>query len=39
VKRLSETVSLGYVTARIMESVFIAIGLMSILSVVNVNDA
>jgi hypothetical protein len=39
VKRLSETVSLGYVTARIMESVFIAIGLMSILSVVDVNDA
>ena len=39
VKRQSETVSLGYVTARIMESVFIAIGLMSIISVVNVNDA
>jgi hypothetical protein len=39
VKRLSETISLGYVTARIMESVFIAIGLMSILSVVDVNDA
>jgi hypothetical protein len=39
VKRWSETVSLGYVTARIMESVFIAIGLMSIISVVNVNDA
>jgi Domain of unknown function (DUF4386) len=39
VKRWSETVSLGYVTARIMESTFIAIGLMSIISVVNVNDA
>jgi Domain of unknown function (DUF4386) len=39
VTRWSETVSLGYVTARIMESVFIAIGLMSIVSVVNVNDA
>jgi Domain of unknown function (DUF4386) len=36
VKRQSETVSLGYVTARIMESVFTAIGLMSIISVVNV---
>jgi len=30
---------LGYVTARIMESVIIAIGLMSIISVVNINDA
>ena len=39
VKRQSETVSLGYVTARIMESVFIAIGLISIISVVDVNDA
>jgi hypothetical protein len=29
-------VSLGYVAARIMESVFAAIGLMSIISVVNV---
>jgi Domain of unknown function (DUF4386) len=38
-RRLSETVSLGYVTARIMESVFIAIGLISILTVVDVNDA
>jgi hypothetical protein len=38
-KRLSETVSLGYVTARIMESVFIAIGLISIIAVVDVNDA
>jgi hypothetical protein len=39
VKRQSETVSLGYVTARIMESVFIAIGLISIISVVDVMDA
>ena len=39
VRRWSETVSLGYVTARIMESVFIAIGLISIISVVDVNDA
>jgi hypothetical protein len=38
-KRLSETVSLGYVTARIMESVFIAIGIISIIAVVDVNDA
>jgi hypothetical protein len=39
VRRQSETVSLGYVTARIMESAFIAIGLMSIISVVDVIDA
>jgi hypothetical protein len=39
VRRQSETVSLGYVTARIMESVFAAIGLMSIISVLNVADA
>src|SRR6476620_10722920 len=39
VRRWSETVSLGYVTARIMESTFIDISLMSIISVVNVNDA
>ena len=39
VKRLSGTLSLGYVTARIMESVFIAVGLMSIISVVSVNHA
>ncbi len=39
VRRQSETVSLGYVCARIMESVFAAIGLMSIISVVNVADA
>ena len=39
VKRFSGTLSLGYVTARIMESAFIAIGLMSIISVVSVNTA
>jgi hypothetical protein len=39
IRRQSETVSLGYVTARIMESVFAAIGLMSIISVLNVADA
>ena len=39
VRRQSETVSLGYVSARIMESVFAAIGLMSIISVVNVADS
>jgi hypothetical protein len=39
VKRQSATVGLGYVAARIMESVFIAIGLISIISVLGVNDA
>ena len=39
VKRQSPRVSLGYVSARIMESVFIAIGLLSIISVANVSDA
>ena len=39
VRRQSETVALGYVTARIMESAFAAIGIMSIISVVNVIDA
>ena len=39
VRRQSEMVSLGYVTARTMESVFAAIGLISIISVVNVADA
>ena len=39
VKRQSATVGLGYVTARIMESVFIAIGLISIISVISVNDS
>jgi hypothetical protein len=39
VRRQSETVSLGYVAARIMESVFAAIGIISIISVVSVADA
>jgi uncharacterized protein DUF4386 len=38
-RRVSETVALGYVGARIMESVFAAIGIMSMLSVVSVIDA
>lgn len=39
VKRWSATLSLGYVTARIMESAIIAVGLMSIVSVISVSDA
>jgi hypothetical protein len=39
VKRLSESVALGYVTARIAESAFILVGLISIISVVSVMDA
>src|SRR3954468_22790687 len=39
VRRQSETVSLGYVTARIMESVFAAIGIISIITVVSVATA
>src|SRR3954465_10379574 len=39
VRLQSETVSLGYVSARTMESVFAAIGLISIMSVVSVADA
>jgi hypothetical protein len=35
----SETIALGYVTARIMESVFAAIGLVSMLSLVSVISA
>lgn len=38
-RRQSQTVSLGYVTARIMESAFAAIGIMSMLSVVSVIGA
>src|SRR3954462_14595261 len=38
-KRQSETVALAYVSARIMESVFAAIGIMSLLSVVSVISA
>ena len=36
VRRQSETVALGYVTARIVESTFILVGLISIVSVVSV---
>ena len=39
VRRQSETLSIGYVAARTMESVFAAIGIMSMLSVVSVIDA
>jgi hypothetical protein len=39
VKRRSATLGLGYVGARIMESVIIAIGLLSIISLVGINDA
>jgi hypothetical protein len=39
VRRQSEIISLGYVTARVMESVFAAIGIMSMLSVVSVIGA
>src|SRR3954452_24280321 len=38
-RRQSETLSLGYVSARLMESVFAAIGLMSIISVVSVAES
>lgn len=39
VKRQSEGLALGYVTARIMESAFILVGLMSIISMVSVSHA
>lgn len=39
VRRVSETASLSYVAARIMESVFAAIGLISIISIVSLADA
>ena len=39
VKRQSEKLALGYVTARIMESAFILVGIMSIISVVSVSNA
>ncbi|HSK90839.1 MAG TPA: DUF4386 domain-containing protein [Euzebyales bacterium] len=39
VRRQSEGVALGYVTARIVESAFILVGLMSIISMVSVSDA
>jgi hypothetical protein len=39
VKRQSATLALGYVAARIMESVFIAIGVIAIVALVDVNEA
>src|SRR5918998_921478 len=39
VKRQSEKVALGYVTARVMESAFILVGIMSIMSIVSLNSA
>lgn len=39
VKKQSEGLALGYVGARIMESVFILVGLISIVSIVTVSDA
>jgi Domain of unknown function (DUF4386) len=39
VRRQSEKVAMGYITARIMESAFIAVGLMSVLSIVSVSNA
>ena len=39
VKRQSEGLALGYVTARIVESTFILVGLLSIISLVSVNEA
>jgi len=38
-KRVSERLALGYVAARIIESSFILLGLISIISVVSVSDA
>ena len=37
-KRQSETLALGYVTARIMESAFIMVGLLSLMSVVTLSQ-
>lgn len=39
VKRQSEGLALGFVTARVVESTFILVGLMSIVSLISVNDA
>jgi len=38
VKRQSETIALGYVTARLVECTFIAIGLVSVLAVVSLQE-
>lgn len=39
VKRQHEGLALGYVTARIMESAFIMVGLLSVVSLLSINDA
>jgi hypothetical protein len=39
VKRQSENIALGYVAARIIESAFILVGILSIISIVSVSDA
>jgi hypothetical protein len=39
VKRQSEKLALGYVTARIVECAFILVGIISIISIVSVSDA
>jgi Domain of unknown function (DUF4386) len=39
VRRQSEKIALGYVTARIMESAFIMVGLISVMSIVSVGAA
>jgi hypothetical protein len=38
-KRVNEILALGFVTARVMESVFIAVGILSLLSVVTLRQA
>ena len=38
VKRVNEILALGYVTARVVESVFIAVGLLSLLTVVTLRQ-
>jgi hypothetical protein len=39
VRRQSEKIALGFVAARIIESAFILVGILSIISIVSVNDA
>jgi hypothetical protein len=39
VKRQSEKIALGYVAARIIESAFILVGILSVISIVSVSDA
>jgi Domain of unknown function (DUF4386) len=38
VKRVNEILALGFVTARVMESVFIAVGILSVLSIVTLRQ-